>query len=643
MAVRPSRAVSVIAGCAALAGIAAATPATAANDQSASGDRVAVTGSTPAWATPGAKLARVDAGTTRHVQVALALRDQAGAEALAKAISTPGSPQFRQTLSASQFTDRFAATQATVNQVTAWLRQQGLTVNAVAGNRHFVDATADAGTLERAFGTTLAMFKHTLKSGKTAALVAPERPITLPRSLRAAVTSVLGLDDSEKTITPQRIAHPTPSATAAAGAGCATSWGQTNNTAVPQVYGDGGQSNLICGYNTPQTRSIYGLTAANTGAGTTIGIVGAYNGATTLADANRAAGHFGSPALAADKYSVALPSGGFNNDPSCEPDAWAGEQALDVQASHTVAPAASIRYYAAKDCFSLYSALNAAVSENKVSVISNSWGYNGGESTVPPATRQQIDAIGIQAAIQGQSIIVSSGDAGDNSGVAGKPSPAFPASNPWVTAVGGTSVAVDSSNRKLFDTGWTSTALVQSGSTFVPTQDKDGPFAGGAGGGVSSIFDRPDYQAGKVPAGTKRMVPDLSALADAYTGFAVGQTVSGQGYVEYGSGGTSLAAPLVAGLAANAAQAGGTDRLGFLNPAIYDLAGSSAIADVTAHKRGVWTPVVFGYGGVTVPSAQGSYFIDFDAKPQTLQSGPGWDAVTGVGTPAAGFVTALGT
>ncbi len=642
MAVRPSRAASVIAGCAALAGIATAAPATAGTDQVVPGDRVTVAGSTPAWATPGARIGGIDARAKRHVQVALALRDQAGAEALAKAISTPGSPQFHRTLSATEFTDRFAALQSTVDRVTAWLRQQGLTVTAVTGNRHFIDATGDTATLERAFGTTLATFKHSLKGGKTTTLVAPERPITLPSSLRAAVTSVLGLDDSEKTISPQRIAQPTPSAEAAAGTGCASSWGQTNNTAVPQVYGNGAQSNLICGYNTQQTRGIYGLTAANTGAGTAIGIVGAYNGATTLADANRAAAHFGSPGLAADKYSVALPSDGFNADPSCEPDSWAGEQALDVQASHTIAPAASIRYYAAKDCFSLYTALNAAVSENKASVISNSWGYNGGESTVPAATRQQVDAIGVQAAIQGQSIVVSSGDAGDNSGVAGKASPAFPASNPWVTAVGGTSVAVDGSGRKLFDTGWTSTALVQSGNTFVPTQDKDGPFAGGAGGGVSSIFDRPDYQAGEVPAGTKRMVPDLSALADAYTGFAIGQTVPGQGYVEYGSGGTSLAAPLIAGLAANAAQAGGFDRIGFLNPAIYDLAGSSAIADVTPHKRGVWTPVVFGYDGVTVPPAQGSYFIDFDAKPQSLQSGPGWDEVTGVGTPAAGFVAALG-
>ena len=642
MAIRPSRAASVIAGCVTLAGITAATPALAANNATNPDDRVTVAGSTPAWATPAAKVGGVDTSSRRHIQIALALRDAAGAEALATAVSTPGSPQFRTTLSAAQFTDRFAATQDTVDEVTTWLRSEGLSVTGVAANRHFIDAVGTTGTLQRTFGTTLAIFSHTVTAGRTASLVAPEHAITLPRHLRAAITGVVGLDDAGKAITPQRITAQNPAAPAASGTGCATSWGQTTNTSVPQVYGDGAQSNRICGYNSAQTRGIYGLTTRNTGAGTSIGIVGAYNGASTLTDANRAAADFGSPALPATRYSVVLPDGGFNDDPSCEPDSWPAEQALDVQAAHTVAPAASIRYYAAADCFGLYTALNAAVAENAVSVISASWGYNGGEQTVSPTDRQQVDAIAVQAAIQGQSILVSSGDAGDNSAVAGAPSPAFPASNPWVTAVGGTSVAVDGAGRKVFDTGWTSTALVQSGDGYVPTQDADGPFAGGAGGGVSSIYDRPGYQASKMPAGTTRAVPDVAALADAYTAFAIGQTIPGQGYVEYGAGGTSLAAPLMAGMAADAAQSAGADRLGFLNPAIYDLAGTPAISDVTPHKAGVWTPQVLGYGGVSVPSAQGSYFIDFDARPQSLQSGPGWDAVTGVGTPSATFVTELG-
>ncbi|SEP54501.1 S53 family peptidase [Amycolatopsis saalfeldensis] len=637
MAVRPSRAVSVIAGCAALAGIAAASPAIAASDQD--GDRVAVAGSTPAWATPAAKVGDTDAHAQRHIQIALSLRDQAGAEALAKAISTPGSPQFRKTLTAGQFNDRFAATQATVDQVSDWLRGQGLRVTGVSSNRHFVDVVADTGTLERAFGTQLATYRHKGKDGKIQKLVAPEKVITLPAAVRGTVTGVLGLDDSEKMSTPQNVLHPAPAAQAAGGANCATYWGQTVNTSVPQKYAD--QSNVLCGYNTAQTRGIYGLTSANTGAGTTIGIVGAYNGATTLADANRAAAKFGSPPIAANQYAVKLPDGGFNNDPTCEPDSWNGEQALDVQAAHTAAPAAKLTYYAAKDCRTLYDAMNRAVADNQVGIITNSWGNNGGEAGVAPTTRAQMDSIGVQAAIQGQSLMVSSGDAGDASAIAGKPTPQFPAANPWITAVGGTSVAVNSANKKQFDTGWTSSALVQSGNGYAPTQDKDGPFAGGAGGGVATTYDLPDYQTGKV-SGTKRSVPDIGALADAYTGFAIGQTIPGQGYFEFNSGGTSLASPLLAGMVANAAQAAGTDRLGFLNPAIYSLAGTAAISDVTHHSTGVWTNFVGGYGGVTTPTTQGSYLIDFDQKPQTLQSGPGWDPLTGVGTPAPGFVAALG-
>jgi hypothetical protein len=77
--------------------------------------------------------------------------------------------------------------------VSQWLRSQGLEVTGVSANRHFIDAVADTGALERAFGPHLATFRHTVTAGKTAALVAPETAISLPSSVRGAVTSVLGL------------------------------------------------------------------------------------------------------------------------------------------------------------------------------------------------------------------------------------------------------------------------------------------------------------------------------------------------------------------------------------------------------------------------------------------------------------------
>jgi len=646
MALRPSRVAGVVAGCAALALIAAPV-ASAQIWRTSQGDRVAVEGSAPTWATTQAKVGRVDHSERRTVQVALALRDPVGAEALAKAVSTPGSPRHGRFLSAGEFTDRFAPTKSTVDRVAAWLRSQGLTVGAVSENRHFVEASGQVGQLEAAFGTTLSTYRHVTKNG-TFTLAAPESPISVPRAVRGAVEAVVGLDDSAKTITPQQMAMRVPdgsrpaSRVGAAGGpeDCALYWGDAVNTNVPQKYGNGAQSNALCGYTSPQLRAIYGLADANTGAGSSVGIVGAYNLDSIVADTNQAAQRFGAPPLAEGQYSAVLP-GSYDNQDKCAPESWYSEQALDVQSAHEIAPAANLTYYAAQSCFDLYNALNRAVSANRTSIVSNSWLYPG-ESTVPAATRKQMNAIAIQAAVQGQTLLFCSGDSGDNSGPQGKPEATFPASHPWVTAVGGTSVALDGNNSLLWHTGWQSAGNNQNGGQWVPQQDSDGPFAGGAGGGVSSLFARPDYQKGVVPdavSGGKRTIPDISALADSYTGLAIGLTTPG-GWQEFSQGGTSLATPLIAGLVADAAQAQGRTRFGFLNTALYKQ--TSGLLDVRPVQAGVWTPYMAGFGYVDVPHDLGSYLVDFDTRPQSLQSGPGWDVVTGVGTPTAGFVTSLG-
>ncbi|MEQ0560751.1 S53 family serine peptidase [Amycolatopsis sp. NEAU-NG30] len=649
MALRPSRAAGLIAGCAVLSGIASA-PAANAQDSTAPG-RAAVDGSAPSWATPSARVGHADPRQQRHIQVALALRDPAGAEALAKAVSTPGSPQYGRHLTNADFVARFAPSEQTVDQVTAWLRSQGLRVTGVAGNRHFVEADGEVGQLQAAFRTTLGKFRHTTRDGRTHVLTAPESAVSVPAAMRGTVTAVLGLDDAAKTISPalagaRRPDGTRPSVTPAAGdpTSCARSWGEANNAAVPQKYAAGQQSNFLCGYTSPQLRAIYGLTSAHTGAGQNVGIVGAYNLPTIVSDTNRAAAQFGAPALTTGQYNAVLPAS-FSDQDRCGPDSWASEQALDVQAIHEVAPAARITYYAGKSCFDLFTTLNRAVADNQVSVINNSWLYPG-ESTVSQAERDQMGAIAVQAAIQGQAILFASGDSGDNSAAAaaGRAEASYPASHPWVTAVGGTSVALDANNRVKFQTGWENSGNTQTGSTWTPQSDADGRFAGGAGGGVSKLYDQPDYQQGVVPssiAGGHRAVPDISALADSYTGLAIGLTTA-QGYVTYSSGGTSLAAPILVGLVADAQQAHGGARLGFLNGALYAMAGKPQVADVKPVKSGIWSPFMASFGYVTVPQAPGSYLLDLDSKPQTLQSGPGWDRVTGVGTPATGFVAALG-
>jgi subtilase family serine protease len=615
-----------------------AAPSTPAGD---TGGREPIAGSTPAWATPHTEVAHANGNTVRHIQVALALRDQADAEHLAAQLATPGSAEHGKFLSSQQFLDRFAPTQDTVDQVSHWLAKQGLHVTGVSANRHFVDAEAPTAALETTFATRIAAFRTRI-DGTTRTLTAPASPVTVPASLRASITAVLGLDDSAALLKPQ---HTRPAAAAAAAEQhCARWWGEQNNADVPQKYPSGFQSNSLCGYTGTQVRAMYKLENGNTGSGTTIGVVGAYNSDTVVADTNQAAAQLGVPPLAAGQYGAVLPQGGFTDAQECGADGWAAEQTLDVQASHTIAPNAKIRYYAGKTCkgTGLYDAFNQAVTDNAVDVISNSYGNADGEASLPQAARDQFNSMALQAAIQGQTITVSTGDAGNNSGPVGRATASFPSSSPWVVAVGGTSVGLDQNNQAKVLTGWENSGNTQSGSSWATQQDADGPFASGAGGGASALYDTPDWQTGVVPgSGGKRAVPDIAALADSYTGMLVGQTIKGQfGIGSYG--GTSLASPLIAGLVVDAQQArSGNARAGLLTPVLYSLKSSGAIADVTPQKAGVWTPMMHAFGGVAVPGGQGSYLIDFDARPQNLQSSPGWDNVTGLGTPADGFIGAL--
>lgn len=615
---------------------AVAAPAIANGTPDASNDRSALSGSIPAWATPSAKVGSAVTSDVRHVQVALSLRDPGGAARLATEASTPGNRQRGHFLSAAQFTDQFGPTDDAVRQVRDWLTHAGLAVKGTTSNRMFVDVEGTTGDLERAFGTHLASYRTKI-SGLVRTLTAPESPVTIPRALRGVVSTVIGLDDSGKTIRPQ---HTTPHA-AGSEQHCARWWGEQNNTDVPQKYPSGAQSNSLCGYTGTSLRAMYGLGSGNQGSGTTIGIVGAYNGSTIEQDASHAASQSGIPPLKPGQYTAVLPDGGFTDQQKCDTEGWAGEQALDVQSSHAIAPNAKLRYYAAKTCLGgLYDGVVKAVNENAADVLSFSWGNADGERQMAPAVRDQFNSIALQAAIQGQSIMVSTGDAGTNAGITGSATTSFPSSSPWVTAVGGTTVGLDQQNKPVMVTGWENAGNTLSDGKWVPQRNIDGSFAGGAGGGASALYPVPDWQNGVVPASAShghRAVPDISALADSYTGFLVGQTRQGQ-FGLYSFGGTSLAAPVVAGLAADAQQVRGA-RGGLLTPALYAL--RAGIKDVTPVKAGVFTPAMHALPGTGVPGQQGQYLIDFDTRPQTLQSGPGWDNVTGVGTPDRGFVAAL--
>jgi subtilase family serine protease len=425
------------------------------------------------------------------------------------------------------------------------------------------------------------------------------------------------------------------SATAASdGQYCSRFWAEWNKASVPQKYPAGAQSNAICGYNGPQLRALYGLSGTDRGPGQTIVIVGTYNSPTALADANTTFAANGVPPLPAARYQVKTYPAAGGDATGCEEAGWNVEQALDIQAVHTIAPDASIVYAAAADCTKLEETLAGVITDASLNttLISASWGVPAEPDD--PAYLAAVNSILARAVILGIGVYFSSGDAGDNSASSGTGavSVAYPASSPWVTAVGGTSSAIGANNQVLWQTGWEAAANALTGGQWTRLAQ---PFAGGAGGGASAHFTKPTWQAA-LP-GSKRLLPDIAALADPLTGFTVGYTLNGQ-YVSTPLGGTSLAAPIVAGLAALAqARAGAASDIGLLAPVLY--AKSTAAAAVTTDVRhvtaGVWTP------SVSVHLPDGDYLIDVDAGAQSLATTPGFDNVTGLGVPGPTFLAGI--
>jgi subtilase family serine protease len=172
----------------------------------------------------------------------------------------------------------------------------------------------------------------------------------------------------------------------------------------------------------------------------------------------------------------------------------------------------------------------------------------------------------------------------------------------------------------------------------------------GAGGGVSQIFAEPSYQQGVVPSSvftaqgrTGRAVPDVAALADPNAGYLIGETQTFPDgtakYSEYRIGGTSLASPIFAGIMALANQAAG-HPLGFANPLLYSLAGSSSFRDVVnpastvAVVRVDFNNSVDATGGTTTSLRTANQTL-------SLATTPGWDDVTGVGTPTGALLSAV--
>lgn len=604
--------------------------------------RDVLSGTKPAWAT-----AKADKGSTADsgkvtARVYLA-GDAKGLATYAKEVSDPSSALYGKFLTAKQTQARFGPTKAQVAQVTAWLKSSGLKV--AGTTRHYVTVTGDVAATEKAFGTQLHNFS---KAGKT--YRAPLTTASVPAALGGAVLTVTGLDNA-----PHVVKHddtlPPPSAVFKNAPPLSSYYGEKVASTLPSAYGSK-QPYAIKGYTGKQLRAAYGATSANTGKGVTVAITDAYASPYIVNDAKTYASRNGDAAYAPGQLTQVLPDTYTNTGADeCDAAGWYGEETLDVEAVHAVAPKADITYVGGASCLDddLIDALTKVVDNRLADIVTNSWGE--AEQYVTPDLAAAYDQIFQQGAVEGIGFYFSSGDNGDEVANTGTKQVDAPADSSWVTAVGGTSLAVGKNNTYQWETGWgtTKTTLSSDGSSWASLP---GSFLYGAGGGVSTLYSQPFYQRNVVPnslakvKGKKgRVVPDVSAVADPQTGLLVGQSQSfpdgSVQYSEYRIGGTSLASPVFAAIQALAQQAQGGVPIGFANPSIYDKYGTAAYHDVTDHPLGA---------GVNLAEVRVDYVNGLDASgglatslrttghDSSLSATVGYDDVTGVGSPAAGYL-----
>lgn len=372
-------------------------------------------------------------------------------------------------------------------------------------------------------------------------------------------------------------------------------------------------------YNPQQIRNAYNvqplLNAGITGKGRTVVIVDGATSTTLSSDVHLYDQLYG---LKDPKINVFSPFG----PPSVNPGVYV-ETALDVETVHSIAPDATIDLVLVNTDFAFtpeqflaitLSGTKYAIDNNLGDVITQSFGV--GETCAGSAYLQQEQLVYSEAQAKHITLLASAGDSGAAALVCSGPfindakGVDLPAADPLVTSVGGTSLdATVNTGKYVSETTW----------------NEDATGNGATGGGISTLFAVPSYQSG-ISGLTGRGVPDVAFDADPLTGVPV--VVSQQGAtLIVPIGGTSVGSPAWAAIVALANQRAGK-RLGFLNPILYAILASGSYAsgfhDITTGNN---TVTGFGPNGpITITG---------------YNAGPGWDAVTGVGTPKTNSLASL--
>lgn len=390
-------------------------------------------------------------------------------------------------------------------------------------------------------------------------------------------------------------------------------------------------------YDPYQMRQAYGvaplIAAGYDGTGKSIDIIDAYNISTLNIDVNGFDSYYGLPGTPADQSArptflhVYTPEGAVANDDN----GWGSEIDLDVQWAHAIAPGATINLIEARSNqdIDLSNALKWAVDNKIGDVVSMSFGEN--ETCLSNEDANRWHEVFKAASVKNMTLFASSGDQGASQrtcdGAGWQQVVSSPASDPLVTAVGGTQLNAGSVCSAIFNCNSSNYPYGFGQYIGETAWNEDLGDSWSTGGGFSKVFGRPFFQDGVV-SNVARALPDIAYNAGIYTG-VLGEW---QGVQFYRFGGTSAGSPQWAAITAIIDQKAGTD-LGQINPALYRLGNPVSASYCAACFQDVTT----GTNSVHEYNADKSL-----ANITGYNAGTGWDPTTGFGTPnVASLSTAL--
>jgi subtilase family serine protease len=656
-----------------------------------------VTNNTPSYVATTKNLGAEDSAKVIEVSIWLQLHNRSQFDALTQSLYDRTSPNYHHWLKLSDIAARFAPTAQEAKTVQQFFAAHNLTVVKTGPNNFYVRARGTVGDVEKAFQVQLNNYQVGDKT-----IRANVGDPYVEGAAGPLVRAVSGLDTGEfehpVMAKPTSIGGSKSAATAAAQAasvsnsdfysqqcftGTETESFSTNaDGELPIGTYSGNKLNLQsatspgCGYTPSSIQAAYNLTglynAGYDGTGQTIAIVDWCGSATIQSDANAFSTKFGLPQLTSSNFAITYTA------PS---ECIASDQVeinLDVEWAHAIAPGANINLVVPPSAnFQDVDEAEFDVANYGLgNVLSGSFGSPEALTAATELdTENLISEIG---AARGISFNFASGDEGTYALTDDifLPTVNAPADSPWSTAVGGVTLALNSDNSIAWQAGWGNNVNVVAAEGIV-ADPPVGEFYAGSGGGPSNCvtkhtefrrpictggFPKPSYQKAAVP-GKYRQLPDVSWLADPFTGAVILISIPGQlpEQVFQVVGGTSLATPMFSALWAIANQealAGGGTELGQAAPYLYSLpAGTiSDIVPVTSatnvtgsvqDSQGTKKYSAARLAGATPTehqfvSALWDIFTDEDTAAVVsfgtdpgLNIAPGWDNVTGVGTPNA--------